>query len=241
VTNPYLPYVPGTRFILSGTVTTGGHPHPHQIVTTVTDLTKMIDGVRTVVVYEQDLQLGVVQESELLFTAQDVTGWVWHVGEYPEVYENGHPAAPEAWLSGVAGAEAGIDMPLNPYVGEVLMQGYSPKVFHDCTRVEALHRHRCVPTGCYSNVVLTNEWSPVAPHGGHQLKFSAAGFGTILALPLHDPEPEIVKLVKVMCLSSGALAAIDKAAVAEDQRAYHVARSVYAGSPPAKRTVSKGC
>ena len=108
VTNPYLPYVPGTRSVLSGTVTTGGHPHPHRIVTIVTDLTKVIDGVRTVVVYEQDLQLGVVQESELLFTAQDVTGSVWHVGEYPEVYENGHPGAPEAWLSGVAGAEAGI-------------------------------------------------------------------------------------------------------------------------------------
>ena len=65
VTNPYLPYVPGTQSILSGTVASGGRPHPHLIVTTVTDLTKMIDGVRTVVVYEQDLQLGVVQESEL--------------------------------------------------------------------------------------------------------------------------------------------------------------------------------
>ena len=199
VTNPYLPYVPGTQSILSGTVASGGHPHPHLIVTTVTDLTKMIDGVRTVVVYEQDLQLGVVQESELLFVAQDVTGSVWHIGEYPEVYENGHPGAPEAWLSGVAGAEAGIDMPPKPYVGEVLMQGYSPKNFYDCTRVAGVHRHRCVPIGCYSNVVLTNEWSPIAPNGGHQLKFSAAGFGTILALPLHEPHPEIVNLVKVTC------------------------------------------
>lgn len=236
VTNPYLPYVPGTQSTLSGTVASGGHPHPHLIVTTVTDLTKMIDGVPTVVVYEQDLQLGVVQESELLFVAQDVTGSVWHIGEYPEVYEHGHPGAPEAWLSGVAGAEAGIDMPPTPYVGEVLMQGYSPKIFWDCTRVESLHRHRCVPTGCYSNVVLTNEWSPVAPNGGHQLKFSAAGFGTIAALPLHEPHPEIVHLVKVTCLSSSALAAIDTAALAEDQRAYHVIKPIYSGSPPAART-----
>ena len=116
------------------------------------------------------------------------------------------------------------------------MQGYSPKIFYDCARVEALHRHRCVPTGCYSNVVLTNEWSPIAPEDGRQLKFSAAGFGAIAALPLHDPHPEIVHLVKVTCLSLGALAAIDKAALAEDQRAYHVAKSVYSGSPPAVRT-----
>ena len=236
VTNPYLPYVPGTQSVLSGTVTTGGHAHPHQIVTTVTDLTKMIDGIRTVVVYEQDLQLGAVQESELLFTAQDVTGSVWHVGEYPEVYKNGHPRAPEAWLSGVAGAQAGIDMPPKPYKGQVLMQGYSPKNFYDCTRVEALHRHQCVPIGCYSNVLLTNEWSPIAPKGGRQLKFSAAGFGTITALPLHDPQPETVNLVKVNCLNSGALAAIDKAALAEDQRAYHVAKSVYSDTPPAVKT-----
>jgi hypothetical protein len=68
------------------------------------------------------------------------------------------------------------------------------------------------------------------------MKFSAAGFGTILALPLHEPHPEIVDLTKVTCLSSGALTAVDKAAQAEDKRAYQVAKSVYPGSRPAVRT-----
>ena len=234
VNNPYLPYVAGTQTVLRGTVTSGGIPHPHKIVTTVTDLTKMIDGVRTAVVYEQDLQLGTVQESELLFVAQDVRGSVWHMGEYPEVYEHGRPGAPDAWLSGVAGA--GIDMPLRPHVGEVLMQGYSPNVFYDCARVEALHKHICVPTGCYRHVVLTNEWSPIAPKDHHQLKYSAVGLGTILALPLHEPNPEVVRLAKVTCLRPRALAKIDRAAIAEDKRAYHVAAPVYAGSPPAVQT-----
>ncbi len=242
VTNPYLPYIPGQQFVLSGTVTSGGHVHPHRIVSTTTDLTKVVDGVRVVVVYEVDLQKGVPQESELLFTAQDLQGSVWHIGEYPEVYKKGHlVGAPEAWLSGVGGAEAGVDMPPTPHVGDVTMQGYSPKLFWDCSRVEAVNRHRCAPTGCYNKVVLTNEWSPVAPHGGRQLKFSARGIGTITALPLGDPQPEVVSLTKAICLSPAALAAIDKEALAQDQRGYRVAESVYSGSPPAEQTLSESC
>ncbi len=242
VTNPYLPYIPGQQFVLSGTVTSGGHVHPHRIVSTTTDLTKVVDGVRVVVVYEVDLQKGVPQESELLFTAQDLQGSVWHIGEYPEVYKKGHlVGAPEAWLSGVGGAEAGVDMPPTPHVGDVTMQGYSPKLFWDCSRVEAVNRHRCAPTGCYNKVVLTNEWSPVAPHGGRQLKFSARGIGTITALPLGDPQPEVVSLTKAICLSPAALAAIDKEALAQDQRGYSVAESVYSGSPPAEQTLSESC
>jgi len=242
VTNPYLPYIPGQQFILKGTVTSGGHPYSHRIVSTTTDLTKVIDGVPVVVVYEVDLHKGVPQESELLFTAQDLAGSVWHVGEYPEVYEKGKfVGAPEAWLSGVGGAEAGVDMPPTPQVGDVTMQGYSPKLFWDCSRVQAVNRHRCVPTGCYDDVVLTNEWAPVAPHGGHQLKFSAQGIGTIAALPLGEPHPEVVNLARATCLTPAALAAIDREALAQDQRGYRVAASVYSGSPPAEQTLSESC
>jgi hypothetical protein len=244
VTNRYLPDIPGTQYVLSGTVTTGGHAYPHRIVSTITNLTKTVDGIQTVVIYEQDIQLGVVQESELLFAAQDLAGSVWHVGEYPEVFNKaGHlTGAPESWLSGVAGAEAGVDMPPTLHVGDVIMQGYSPTVkFWDCAKVQALHLHRCVPTGCYDNVVLTNEYSPTAPADGHQLKFSAPGFGTVLALPLHDPHPEVVHLVKATCLDPSALAAVDKATLAQDQRGYDVAQAVYAGSPPAEQTLSKSC
>src|SRR6266566_726586 len=59
VTNRFLPWVPGTQFVLSGTVDGA----PHSVVTTVTDLTKVIDGVRTIVVLDQDLGSGnVLQE-----------------------------------------------------------------------------------------------------------------------------------------------------------------------------------
>jgi hypothetical protein len=58
-------------------------------VTTVTDLSKVIDGVRTLVILETDYTAGQLSEPELAFFAQDNAGNVWLVGEYPEEYENG--------------------------------------------------------------------------------------------------------------------------------------------------------
>jgi hypothetical protein len=50
-----------------------------------------------------------------------------------------------------------------------------------------------------------------------------------------------VHLLRAACLSAGALAAIDKAALAQDQRAYQVAKAVYTGSPPAEKTLTESC
>src|SRR5690349_17355158 len=67
ITNPFLPMAPGMQFVYDGVVFVDRHPHPHQIVSTITDLTKIVDGVRTMVVFEQDFQDGVLEESELFF------------------------------------------------------------------------------------------------------------------------------------------------------------------------------
>src|SRR5690349_20975466 len=84
VDNKWFPLVPGTNFVMQGTVVEGGVTHQHRIVTTVTDLTKVIDGVRSVIVFDRDYDNGELQESELAFMAQDKYRRVWNVGEYPE-------------------------------------------------------------------------------------------------------------------------------------------------------------
>src|SRR5262249_21172835 len=71
ITNRFLPLVPGTQFTLEGRANRGGGPLPHTVVLTVTDLTKVINGVRTVVLWDVDSQEGQVQEAELAFHAQD--------------------------------------------------------------------------------------------------------------------------------------------------------------------------
>src|SRR5687767_14492533 len=71
VDNKYHPLVPGTRHIYNGSTQEGRERVPHKVVWTVTDLTKVIDGVRAVVVHEQDHRDGKLIESELVFFAQD--------------------------------------------------------------------------------------------------------------------------------------------------------------------------
>ena len=64
VDNTWLPMEPGTRSEFSGTVkdltTSPPEVHTHRIVSIVTGLTKEIDGVRTVVLWDRDYSDGVL-------------------------------------------------------------------------------------------------------------------------------------------------------------------------------------
>jgi hypothetical protein len=87
INNKWMPLVPGTQFVYEGFITPpggGSTPVDHQVIFTVTDLTKVIDGVRTRVMYDVDVNEGEVVEAELAFFAQDEDGNVWNLGEYPE-------------------------------------------------------------------------------------------------------------------------------------------------------------
>jgi len=61
VDNRMFPLVPGTRFGYRGTIVEGGSTTPHSVVFTVTDLTKVVAGVRTVVALDQDFLQGELQ------------------------------------------------------------------------------------------------------------------------------------------------------------------------------------
>ena len=56
---------------MAGEADRGGGLLPHRVVSTVTDLTRMINGVRVVVILENDINEGELQEAELAFQAQD--------------------------------------------------------------------------------------------------------------------------------------------------------------------------
>jgi len=102
VDNRWYPLVPGTQLIMEGRANRGHGRLPHQVVTTVTDLTKVVNGVRTVVIWDRDINEGQLEESELAFQAQDNDGNVWLLGEYPEVYEDGKlQGAEDTWIAGL--------------------------------------------------------------------------------------------------------------------------------------------
>jgi hypothetical protein len=244
VTNNFYPLVPGKQFVLDGVVLDDqNQPHPHQIVTTVTDLTKVIDGVRTLVVFDEDIQDGETTEAEIFFVAQDRDGTVWTFGEYPEQYDNGVlTGAPSSWLSGVQHARAGIAMLAKPKVGtRTYLQGLAPEVdFKDCATVfKTGEKHVCVPVKCYDNVLEVDEFAPLDPSGGHQRKFYAPGVGVglIQVKAAGGVDPESLKLISAERLCKSDMADIRERALEQDARSYTVAPDVFAGSPHAKDTL----
>ena len=243
IDNKWLPLEPGANAVLSGTVEgDDGTLHQHSIVATVTDLTKTIDGVRTLVVFERDIDNGELQESELAFLAQDRVGRVWNMGEYPEEYENGKlTGAPSTWLAGVARAIAGVGMLANPRPSTPsYLQGRAPAVdFFDCGMVAKSHQHVCVPVGCFNDVLVIDEWAPLDPEGGHQLKYYAPGVGSIKVAAAGGVNAEALTLARKSTLNATGLAKIREAVVAQDRRGYRVAKSVYAHTPPVERLA--GC
>jgi hypothetical protein len=51
---------------------------------------------------------------------------------------------------------------------------------------------RCVPVGCYNNVMIIDERSPLDPDSGHQLKYHTPGVGNVRVGFVDDPEGEVL-------------------------------------------------
>jgi hypothetical protein len=241
IDNQFRPLVPGTQFLLDGFVIgLNGTRHPHRIETTVTELTKVIDGVSTIVIFERDFHDGQMSESELAFMAQDSGGAIWNLGEYPEVYDGEHLlGAPSAWLSGVAGGRAGIEMPGKPRVGgSSFSEGLGPEVgFKDCAAVFKTDQRLCVRGTCYDGVVVVDEFAPLKRREGHQRKYYAPGVGTVKVGAAGGVDPEELELTKVAKLCQAGFAEQQALALAQDGRAYRVAKDLYGSYPPTKKTL----
>jgi hypothetical protein len=230
IDNRFLPFVPGTKFVLEGRV----DDSPHRVVLVVTDLAKVINGVPTVVLWDRDYADGDLEEAELAFQAQDDGGTVWNLGEYPEEYEDGQfIGAPSTWIDGVDGARAGIHMLADPRVGTPsYVQGYSPTIdFLDVADVFKTDKRLCVGGRCYTGVLVIDEWSPLDPDSGHQLKYYAPGVGNIKIGAAGGLQQEFLDLVSVSRLSEADLAQARSAALQLDRRAYRFSE-VYRSTPP---------
>lgn len=244
VDNRWFPLVPGTQFVYAGFINQDDKRVEHRVVFTVTDLTKVVDGVRSVVLFDRDYNAGTLVEAELAFHAQDKAGNVWNMGEYPEEYEEGKFAgAPDTWLTGEADAKAGILMRSDPRTGtSSYSQGLAPAIeFSDKAKVSKTGTRTCVPVGCYDNVLVTDEWNPSEP-AAHQLKFYAQGVGTVRVeyAGKNEKERETLVLTKVVHLDPAALDEIRAGSLKLDERAYTAAKAVYGQTQPAQRTGQGG-
>jgi hypothetical protein len=226
IDNAWLPLAPGTRFTFEGAVEGPEGAVPQRAVLTVTDVTKIIAGVPTLVMWDQDYSGDQLAEAEITFVAQDDEGTVWLLGEYPEEYDGERFAgAPRSWIAGLAGAKAGILMPGKPRKGgPPYVQGLAPDVdFYDVARVYRTDQDTCVPAGCYADVMVIDEWDPLAqPGDGHELKYQARGVGNVRVESMGSQERETLALTRVEQLGPEALAEARREALRLDQRAYLV-------------------
>ena len=74
IDNQWNPLAPGMQFVLAGEADGGSGLLPHRVVSTVTDLTKVVNGVTAVVILTTDSNEGVLEASQLAFQAQDNAG-----------------------------------------------------------------------------------------------------------------------------------------------------------------------
>jgi hypothetical protein len=234
IDNRFLPLTPGTQFTLEGRANRGGQPLPHTVVFTVTDVVKLIDGVRTLTMWDRDINEGQLAEEELAFFAQDKAGNVWNLGEYPEEFDNGKFAgAPNTWISG-QGALGGIHMPAHPHLDTPrYLQGFAPAIdFLDCAKILAEDQRVCVPVRCFNDALVTDETSPLADPNAHQRKVHAPGVGIVHIGAVNDPEGEALVLTKLAHLDASGLAAARRAVLRLDRRGFRNS-DVYRQTQPA--------
>jgi hypothetical protein len=234
IDNRFLPMEPGKRMILEGAV----EGVPHRVDFTVTDLTKVVDGVRTVVVWDTDTSEDQLVESELAFFAQDKNGSVWNLGEYPEEFENGEfVGAPSTWIAGQDGAKAGVHMPaLRGVSSRLYVQGFAPEIdFLDCARIVDRHERVCVPAGCFADVTITHETNLFDPKGGIQSKYQAPRVGIVRVGSVEPANGEILALTAREKLTGDDLRGVREEALRLDRRGYRFGGEPYQATEPAKR------
>ncbi len=223
ITNEWMTLKPGMRFVYAGTTLSDeDEPLVHRVIINVTDLTKVIEGINTLVTWDLDYSGGELVEAELAFFAQDKEGNVWRMGEYPEEYEDGEFAEAPHWMAGIEDARPGISMLANPWVGTPsYSQGWGPEVdFTDRGQVHEMGVSTCVPMGCYDNVLVISETSEEEP-GVYQLKYWAQGVGNVqVGYKGDDPSQELLELVDVIQLEGENLKKMRESALKLEAAAY---------------------
>src|SRR5918994_851104 len=240
VDNKWFPLKPGAHSVFEGSAFDDGERISRRVVTTVTDLTKEINGVNSMVVWERDYSEGELVEAELAFFAQDTYGNVWHMGEYPEEYEEGEFEKAPGWLAGFKGAKAGIAMRAEPRLKTPsYAQGYAPPPINwiDRGRVYKVGQKTCVPVKCYEDVLVIEEFERNKP-GAYQLKYYAPGVGDVRVgwRGPEEEEKEGLDLVKDVRLSPEALAKSRANALKLEKHAYEI-KEYYGKTQPAKPTL----
>jgi hypothetical protein len=175
VTNPFLPYRPGTRIHFEGV--RGTTPQTDDEL--VLHKHKRVLGIRCTVVRDTVSEHGRPVERTFDWYAQDKQGNVWYMGENSLELKNGRfVRASDSWESGVNGGKPGIIMPGHPRRGDRYRQEYYPPgEALDQARVLGRRGAVTVPYGSFARPLVTLEYSPLEPQT--EKKYYVRGVGEV--------------------------------------------------------------
>ena len=235
INNKWMPMQPGTQWAYEGTaVDEEGNNFARRIEFTITDLTKEIAGVRTIVAWIVDYNNDEIIEKEVAFYAQDNDGNVWYLGEHPEEFADGKFVDAPTWIAGLEDARPGVKMMAEPQVGVAkYYQGWGPAVgWSDYAYIEKMGQETCVPVDCYKDVMVISEAS-LGEVGAAQFKYYVSEVGEVrVNWGGQDTTQEALELVEHTQLSPEALAEIHAEALALEKHAYEVSTDVYGKTSP---------
>ena len=160
IDNKYYPLIPGTTFVYEGK--TGDGAERNEV--TVTSDTKVILGVKCVVVHDKVTVEGKLKEETYDWYAQNKDGSVWYFGEDATSYENGRVTSTSgSWEAGRNDAKPGIIMKANPARGDSWRQEFRKGEAEDMAEVIALNEPATVPAGTFQGCIKTKDWTPLEP------------------------------------------------------------------------------
>lgn len=161
--------------------------------------TKVIEGVKAVVVRDTAYADGLLVEDTLDWYAQDDEGNVWYLGEIATNYnydDDGNFIGTDfdgSWQAGVDGAQPGWIMRAAPTVGDDYFQEFYAGVAEDEGEVIETGLHVDTDFGSFDDVVKILDTSALEPGIG-AYKYFAPGVGLVMEeeVVLSEDEPELV-------------------------------------------------
>ncbi|MDH3302446.1 MAG: hypothetical protein OES24_18245 [Acidimicrobiia bacterium] len=235
-TNTFQPLKPGTQWVRGGSTLVGGREVPYQVISTMSDVIRTIDGVPAIAMLDESEDAGEIAQVGIDYLALDKDGNVWLVGGYTEDYEGGEfTNSEDHWLGTADGATIGVltpaemtaDTPFwciggdseeDPSVGLPVETGVSD----------------CVEFGCFDDIRIVQEGQAGAPD--NEYKYYAPGVGVVRNIPLnaslHQDRFELLNLIE---LSPEGLIEVSERVLDLEDHAREVVPDVYGDTPVSKR------
>lgn len=192
ITNKYLTLPVGKQITYEANTPEG----VEKIEILITDKTRNIMGVETVVYWDRVWVGGVLKEDTRDYIAQDKEGNVWYFGEDVDNYEGGKLDNHDgSWIAGVDGAKPGILIKAFPEVGESYKQEQYPGKAEDTVEVLSMTESLEVRGKKYTDCLKTYDTNPLDEDSKEHKYYCPEAGGLVLVKDL--TKNESVELVEV--------------------------------------------